>query len=152
MFYFQTNRLGFGPEFLGRVRLVAALASLAGVGVFNFLLKPVPLRRIFLWTSLSGTVLGLSQLLLITGALPAARLLATPSRRAGQTLGGRGWPACASKKLLNIPAHVLSDRYATARLAGQSHLMALFCGLTAPPLHLGQLSSSGPQVSTGAWG
>ena len=68
MFYFQTERLGFQPEFLGRVRLVAALASLAGVGVFNFCLKPVPLRKIFLWTSLIGTVLGLSQLLLITGA------------------------------------------------------------------------------------
>ena len=31
MFYFQTNKLGFTPEFLGRVRLVAAVASLAGV-------------------------------------------------------------------------------------------------------------------------
>jgi hypothetical protein len=30
MFYFQTNSLGFQPEFLGRVRLVGALASLAG--------------------------------------------------------------------------------------------------------------------------
>lgn len=68
MFYFQTNRLGFDAEFLGRVRFVASLASLAGVGIFNFALKPVALRKIFLWTSLIGTVLGLSQLLLITGA------------------------------------------------------------------------------------
>lgn len=30
MFYFQTNQLGFQPEFLGRVRLVGSLASLAG--------------------------------------------------------------------------------------------------------------------------
>ena len=67
MFYFQTNKLGFGAEFLGRVRLVAALASLAGVGLFNFSLKSVPFRKIFLWTSVSGTMLGLSQLLLITG-------------------------------------------------------------------------------------
>lgn len=67
MFYFQTNKLGFGAEFLGRVRLVAALASLAGVALFNFSLKSVPFRKIFLWTSISGTVLGLSQLLLITG-------------------------------------------------------------------------------------
>ena len=29
-FYFQTNQLGFQPEFLGRVRLVAAIASLLG--------------------------------------------------------------------------------------------------------------------------
>ena len=31
MFYFQTNALGFTPEFLGRVRLAGSLASLAGV-------------------------------------------------------------------------------------------------------------------------
>ena len=30
MFYFQTNALGFTPEFLGRVRLAGSLASLAG--------------------------------------------------------------------------------------------------------------------------
>lgn len=31
MFYFQTNALGFTPEFLGRVRLAGSLASLAGI-------------------------------------------------------------------------------------------------------------------------
>ena len=29
-FYFETNKLGFTPEFLGRVRLVGSIASLAG--------------------------------------------------------------------------------------------------------------------------
>lgn len=28
MFFFQTNELGFTPEFLGRVRLAGSLASL----------------------------------------------------------------------------------------------------------------------------
>jgi hypothetical protein len=68
MFYFQTNTLGFTPEFLGRVRLAGSLASLAGVGLYNFCLKDVPLRRMFLWTSLLGAGLGLTQVLLITGA------------------------------------------------------------------------------------
>jgi len=68
MFYFQTNALGFTPEFLGRVRLAGALASLAGVGVYNAALKDVPLRRMFLWTSVLGAGLGLTQILLITGA------------------------------------------------------------------------------------
>ena len=72
MFYFQTNALGFTPEFLGRVRLAGAVASLAGVGVYNFALKEVPLRRMFLWTALLGTGLGLTQLLLITGARAGA--------------------------------------------------------------------------------
>ena len=39
MFYFQTNELHFTAEFLGRVRLVGSVASLAGVGCYNFLLK-----------------------------------------------------------------------------------------------------------------
>jgi len=30
MFYLQTNKLGFKPEFLGQVRLVGSIASLAG--------------------------------------------------------------------------------------------------------------------------
>ena len=75
MFYFQTNTLGFTPEFLGRVRLAGALASLAGVGAYNFGLKGVPLRRMFLWTSLLGAALGMTQVLLITGqAGPPAAL------------------------------------------------------------------------------
>jgi folate/biopterin transporter len=67
MFFFTTNKLGFGPEFLGRVRLVTAVASLVGVGLYNSYLKDVPLRSIFLWTTLIGTALGLTQLLLVTG-------------------------------------------------------------------------------------
>lgn len=39
MFYFYTNSLGFDAEFMGRVRLLGSLASLAGVGTYNFLLK-----------------------------------------------------------------------------------------------------------------
>ena len=68
MFYFQTNALGFSPEFLGRVRLAGALASLVGVGVYNAALKELPLRRMFLWTAMLGAGLGMTQILLITGA------------------------------------------------------------------------------------
>lgn len=39
MFYFQTNELHFTAEFLGRVRFVGAVASLAGVGCYNTFLK-----------------------------------------------------------------------------------------------------------------
>ena len=67
MFFFETNKLGFTAEFLGRVRLAGALASLAGVATYNGLLKQVPLRRMFLWTACIGTALGLTQLILITG-------------------------------------------------------------------------------------
>ena len=59
--------LHFSAEFLGRVRLVGSIASLAGVGTYNYLLKDVPLTRMFFWTAILGTVLGLTQLILITG-------------------------------------------------------------------------------------
>lgn len=68
MFFFSTNKLGFGPEFLGRVRLVTSVASLAGVGLYNGLLKSVSLRRMFFWTTILGCGLSLTQLLLVTGA------------------------------------------------------------------------------------
>lgn len=58
---YRTNKLGFTPEFLGRVKLVTSIASLLGVGLYNGYLKNVPLRKIFLATTLTGTALGLTQ-------------------------------------------------------------------------------------------
>ncbi|XP_021895838.1 folate-biopterin transporter 1, chloroplastic [Carica papaya] len=67
MFYFTTNKLGFTPEFLGRVKLVTSVASLLGVGLYNGFLKNVPLRKIFLVTTILGTALGMTQVFLVTG-------------------------------------------------------------------------------------
>ncbi|PSB01879.1 folate/biopterin family MFS transporter [Merismopedia glauca] len=65
-FYFTTNELGFGPEFLGRVRLVSSLASLVGIWVFQRYLKTVPFRTMFGWTICLSTGLGMTTLLLVT--------------------------------------------------------------------------------------
>lgn len=59
--FYRTNKLGFTPEFLGRVKLVTSIASLLGVGLYNGFLKTVPLRKIFLITTIFGTALGLTQ-------------------------------------------------------------------------------------------
>ncbi|KAK4425661.1 Folate-biopterin transporter 1, chloroplastic [Sesamum alatum] len=67
MFYFTTNKLGFSPEFLGRVKLVTSVASLVGVGIYNGFLKSVRLRKIFLVTTVTGSALGMTQVLLVTG-------------------------------------------------------------------------------------
>lgn len=67
-FFFTTNELGFRPEFLGRVRLVTSVASLLGVWLFQRFLKSVPIRRIFLWSTLLSTGLGMTTLLLVTHA------------------------------------------------------------------------------------
>jgi len=57
----RTNRLKFGPEFLGRVRLVTAVASLVGVGIYNSYLKHVSLQKMFFWSTIVGSSLGLTQ-------------------------------------------------------------------------------------------
>ncbi|MDX1976310.1 MAG: folate/biopterin family MFS transporter [Pseudanabaenaceae cyanobacterium bins.68] len=67
-FFFTTNELHFNPEFLGRVQLVSSIAGLFGVWLFQRYLKNVPMRRIFVWTTLISTILGLSSLILVTHA------------------------------------------------------------------------------------
>lgn len=61
LFYFYNDALGFGPEFLGRIRLVGSISSLVGVWVFNTFLKKVQLRSIFKWTAITGTILSFTQ-------------------------------------------------------------------------------------------
>jgi len=61
--HFSTNKVGFTPEFLGRVTLVTSVASLLGIGVYNSFLKEVPLRKIFLVTTVLGSALGMTQVL-----------------------------------------------------------------------------------------
>jgi len=67
LFYFYTDELGLGPEFMGRVRLAGAVASLAGVGAYSGFLKRLPLRTVFATTALAGAALASTQLLLVTG-------------------------------------------------------------------------------------
>lgn len=66
MFYFMTNDIGFGPEFLGRVGVLSAASSLLGVWLYNSYLKRVPIKSVLLITSIISVPLGLTQLLLIT--------------------------------------------------------------------------------------
>jgi folate/biopterin transporter len=65
-FFFTTNDLGFNPEFLGRVRFVTSFAALLGVWIFQRHLKPVPIRRIFLWSTILSAGLGMTTLILVT--------------------------------------------------------------------------------------
>ncbi|MEO0803066.1 MAG: folate/biopterin family MFS transporter [Cyanobacteria bacterium J06642_2] len=64
-FFFVTNDLGFGPEFLGRVRLLTSIASLLGIFIFQRWLRAVPLRKILFWMTLISFVLGLTSLILV---------------------------------------------------------------------------------------
>jgi len=67
-FFFSTNELGFQPEFLGRVRLITSLASLIGIWIFQRFLKEVSFRKIFGWSIVISSLLGMTSLLLVTHA------------------------------------------------------------------------------------
>ena len=66
LFFFQTNELGFKPEFLGSVRLASSIASLVGVLVFRSFLKEVRIKDVIWWTTIVSVPLALTQTLLTT--------------------------------------------------------------------------------------
>ena len=66
MFYFNTNELGFSPEFLGEVRLVSSFTALLGVLLYRTTLKEWRIKDVILWSTILSTPLGLSQVLLTT--------------------------------------------------------------------------------------
>lgn len=66
-FYFLSNELGIGPEFLGRVRIATSLASLLGIAAYRRYLVDVPIKSVLFWASLASAPLGLTQLLLVYG-------------------------------------------------------------------------------------
>jgi folate/biopterin transporter len=65
-FYFITDELGIGPEFLGRIRVGTSLASLFGIWAYRKYLQDVPIKTVLGSLSVVSAVLGLSQLLLVT--------------------------------------------------------------------------------------
>jgi folate/biopterin transporter len=68
MFFFQTNVLGFGPEFLGRIRLASAAAALAGLFSYQRWFRKWEIKRLFLACTLVSVPLAMTQLLLVTRA------------------------------------------------------------------------------------
>ena len=68
MLFFMTEDLGFGPEFLGRVRFIAAFSSLLGVWLYNSYLKTKSIKDILFWSTIVSFPLGLLDLVLITHA------------------------------------------------------------------------------------
>ena len=67
-FYFLTNDLHLGPEFLGRVRFITAGAGLLGVFLYNQYFKTMQIKNILFWSTLLSFPLGLLPVLLITHA------------------------------------------------------------------------------------
>lgn len=68
LFFFSTNVLGFGPEFLGRVRLVSSAAALLGLWLYRTYFNKTDLKTFMLWCTLVSVPLSMSQVILVTRA------------------------------------------------------------------------------------
>jgi folate/biopterin transporter len=65
-FYFMTDDLHLGPEFMGRIQLVGAAAGLAGVWLYQQFFRNVNIKDLLFWSTIISFPLGLIPLLLIT--------------------------------------------------------------------------------------
>jgi len=66
LFYFEVNKLGFQPEFFGKLGLISSISSLFGIVLYNQKLREVPLRTILKWSCIVGTFLGMTPIMLVT--------------------------------------------------------------------------------------
>lgn len=65
-FFFLSNDLHLGPEFMGRVRLVTAAAGLVGVWLYQQYFRTAKIKDILFWSSIASFPLGMLPVLLIT--------------------------------------------------------------------------------------
>lgn len=66
MFFFEVNKLGFQPEFFGKLALFSSISSLFGILLYNLKFKSIQLRTILKWTCILGVILGIFTLILVT--------------------------------------------------------------------------------------
>lgn len=66
MFFFEVNKLGFQPEFFGKLALFSSVSSLFGILLYNLKFKSIQLRTILKWTCIFGVILGIFTLILVT--------------------------------------------------------------------------------------
>jgi len=66
MFFFEINKLGFQPEFFGKLALFSSISSLFGILLYNLKFKSIKLRTILKWTCIISIILGIFTLILVT--------------------------------------------------------------------------------------
>lgn len=66
LFYYEVNKLGFQPEFIGIMGSASSIASLFGIVLYNQKLKSIHTRVILKWTCILSVVLGMLPLILVT--------------------------------------------------------------------------------------
>jgi len=66
-FYYLTNTLSFGPDTLGKVKLVTAVSGLIGIAIYRTFLQNVEIKKLLRTVGLIAFPLSLTPLILITG-------------------------------------------------------------------------------------
>lgn len=66
LFFFQTSVLGFGPEFLGRVRLASSAAALGGLFLYQRFWRSLPVKTLMFRAAVASVPLALTQLILVS--------------------------------------------------------------------------------------
>lgn len=66
LFFFQTEKLAFGPEFLGRVRFVSSAAALLGLWLYRTYFSKLDIKTFMLWCTLISVPLSMTQVILVT--------------------------------------------------------------------------------------
>lgn len=66
MFYFYSNVLSFGPEFIGELRLVYSICSILSAYLFNRFLKNVKFTKVFGYSTVVYFLVSLQTILLVT--------------------------------------------------------------------------------------
>jgi folate/biopterin transporter len=66
LFYYEVNKLGFKPEFIGIMGSASSIASLVGIVLYNQKFKLIEPRAILKWTCILSIVLGMLPLILVT--------------------------------------------------------------------------------------
>mmetsp|Transcript_1504 Transcript_1504/g.3248 ORF Transcript_1504/g.3248 Transcript_1504/m.3248 type:complete len:592 (-) Transcript_1504:311-2086(-) len=137
-FYFMTNDLNMGPEFLGRAGLVSSAASLLGIWCYQKYLCNVAIKDILIWGSVLSIPLGLSDLLLISHA---NRALGIPD---GAFVFGSDAAASVLGEIGFLPVLVLAARICPPGVEAVlfATLMSLFNGSSVLGTEIGAVLTS----------
>lgn len=68
MFFFYTNKLGFSPQFMGKMKLAYGIGTIIGMVVYSSWLKDISFKKILVCNSCLCITVSLSQIVLVTRA------------------------------------------------------------------------------------
>jgi len=66
MFYFYSNVLSFGPEFIGELRLAYSICSILSAYLFNRFLRNIRFTKVFGYSTVIYFFISLNTILLVT--------------------------------------------------------------------------------------